>query len=421
MEDFEYGYKVELETFSGPLDLLLYLIRQEEVEIADVPIARITDQYLQHIEALEAINVNVAGEFLLLAATLMEIKSRMLLARHEGAGEEDEEDPRADLIRQLLEYKKFKDAARALAQRADAQALKFARGAAAALGLPERPPDEDLPLALGDLTPWDLVAAFKTILQQTSVDLSHHVALDRKSLAAYCTELLELLTERTTCTFREVFPRGADRMTIVGLFVALLELVRRRRVRAEQAAASGEIRIVLLDPTPLTEAELPVEGAPERVEGQGSRVEGAEGGSQGACRSSSDHASRITPHASSPPPVLLLDTVGELARVYALGTVVFVGGSLHPHGGHNIIEPSALAKPVLFGPHTDNFRDVTDELLAAAAAQCVADEGELEAACRRLLADPAAASVLGTRARQVVERHRGATERTLEAIGQFLP
>lgn len=117
-----------------------------------------------------------------------------------------------------------------------------------------------------------------------------------------------------------------------------------------------------------------------------------------------------------PDAVLLLDTVGELARVYALGTLVFVGGSLIPHGGHNIIEPSGLSKPVLFGPHTGNFRDVTDELLAHDAALCVADGAELEAACRRLLADPDAAAALGTRAREVVDRNRGATRRTLEAI-----
>ena len=114
--------------------------------------------------------------------------------------------------------------------------------------------------------------------------------------------------------------------------------------------------------------------------------------------------------------VLLLDTVGELGRVYALGTVVFVGGSLIRHGGHNIIEPSGLSKPVLFGPHTDNFRDVTDELLAHDAAVLVADEPALEAAVRRLLADPAAAKTLGTRAREVVDRNRGATRRTLDAI-----
>jgi len=118
--------------------------------------------------------------------------------------------------------------------------------------------------------------------------------------------------------------------------------------------------------------------------------------------------------------VIVLDTVGELARVYGLGTLVFVGGSLTPHGGQNTIEPSSVAKPVLFGPHTENFRDVNEELLAHGAARRVASGAELEAALRELLADPAAAADIGRRARQVVDNHRGATRRTIEALEPFL-
>jgi segregation and condensation protein A len=255
-DDFEYGYKVDLETFSGPLDLLLYLIRQNEVEIADIPIAQITDQYLAHIEVLQAVNVNLAGEFLVMAATLMELKSRMLLPKHDEEEGDEEEDPRADLIRQLLEYKKFKDAARTLGERAEDQALKFARGAAAALGLPEAEPEDDLPLVLGDVTAWDLVAAFKTILRQTQLDTSQRIVLDQKPVAAYCEELLERLGEREMATFRELFPEGASRGAVIGLFMALLELMRRHRVRAEQGSPEGEIRIVLLDRTPLAAGEI---------------------------------------------------------------------------------------------------------------------------------------------------------------------
>jgi len=118
--------------------------------------------------------------------------------------------------------------------------------------------------------------------------------------------------------------------------------------------------------------------------------------------------------------VILLDTVGELARVYGLGTIAFVGGSLTPHGGQNTLEPAGLAKPVLFGPYTSNFQDITDELLAHDAARRVADGAELEANLRELLTHPEAATALGKRARQVVDRHRGATRRTLEALGPFL-
>jgi len=121
-----------------------------------------------------------------------------------------------------------------------------------------------------------------------------------------------------------------------------------------------------------------------------------------------------------PGAVILLDTMGELAGVYGLGTVVFVGGSLIPHGGQNTLEPCALARPVLFGPHTANFRDVNEELLAHGAARRVADAAELEAALRDLLASPDAAADMGRRARQVVDTHRGATRRTIEALEPFL-
>ena len=250
----EYGYKVDLEVFSGPLDLLLYLIRQEEVEIADISLSRITDAYLQHLELMQQINVNVAGEFLLMAATLMEIKSRMLLPRAEQ--EEEEEDPRADLIRQLMEYKRYKDAARQLSGRADEQAMKFTRGAAAALGLPEREPEKDLPILLGEVSIWDLMAAFKVILRQTSLDTTRHIVLDEKPAIAYCNDLLDELRGRPNVTFRELFDPSAGRIAAINAFLALLELIRRRRVRVEQSGPQGNIRILLLDDTPVTEGEL---------------------------------------------------------------------------------------------------------------------------------------------------------------------
>lgn len=248
------GYRVELETFSGPLDLLLYLVRQNEVEITDIPIAEITDQYLRYLDLLGELNVNLAGEFLLMAATLMEIKSRMLLPRPEGE-EEEEEDPRADLIRQLLEYKKFKDAARQLADQAREQALRFPRGAAAVFGLPER--EEDLNLLLGEVSVWDLASAFEAILRQTSVAAAEtRIALDRRPAAAHCNELLKKLRARPVAAFAELFEPREGRMALINAFVALLELMRRRRVRAEQAGEGGEVRIVLLDDRPVSDTEL---------------------------------------------------------------------------------------------------------------------------------------------------------------------
>ena len=261
-EEESYGYKVDLEVFSGPLDLLLYLIRQDELAIADIPISRITDQYLAHIELLQQVNVNVAGDFLVMAATLMEIKSRMLLPRPETAGEEEVEDPRADLIRQLIEYKKFKDAARSLAARAGEQALKFPRGAAAALGVAERPAAEELPIDLGEVSIWDLLAAFKVILSQTTLDTTRHIVLDERPATTYCNDLLDDLRPRGAATLRELFDPAAGRAALINAFLALLELIRRRRVRVEQAGHHGEIRIVLLNDTPVSETELVTPQAP---------------------------------------------------------------------------------------------------------------------------------------------------------------
>ncbi len=258
-DEADLGYRVELEAFSGPLDLLLYLVRQNEVEITDIPIAEITDQYLRYLDLLKELNVNLAGEFLVMAATLMEIKSRMLLPRPEGE-EEEEEDPRADLIRQLLEYKKYKDAARELARKASAQSLKFPRGAAAAFGLPER--EEDLSLVLGEVSVWDLASAFEAILRQTTVAAETRIELDRRSAAAHCNELLEKLRRRPVATFAELFDPREGRMALINAFVALLDLIRRRRVRVEQAGDRGEIRVVLLDDRPVTESELIEEHRP---------------------------------------------------------------------------------------------------------------------------------------------------------------
>ena len=132
-------YRVNLDIFAGPLDLLLYLVRKEEVDIYDIPISHITEQYVKHIEILKALDIDLAGDFLVMAATLMEIKSAMLLPRAEldEDGEEDFSDPRAELIRQLLEYKKFKDAANFLSGYADQRKERFTRPDSVIAGLKE--------------------------------------------------------------------------------------------------------------------------------------------------------------------------------------------------------------------------------------------------------------------------------------------
>jgi len=249
-------YRVALDVYNGPLDLLLFLIRREEVDIYDIPIARITGQYLQYVDVLKQLDPEVAGEFLVLAATLMEIKSRMLLPKP-SAEETEEEivDPRLELVRQLLEYKKYKDAARSLEDAAGEQALKHPRRPV----LPPRDPEE---LELENLQIWDLFDAFNQLLEQTGRKQQvHEVTVDDTPLALHADDMLDSLQRAGgTQKFDEVFA-GRTRAEMIGLFLALLELIRRRCVRASQDHMFGPILIHLLSPTPFGEViEDGVEG-----------------------------------------------------------------------------------------------------------------------------------------------------------------
>lgn len=244
-------YRVALDIYSGPLDLLLYLIRREEIDIYDIPIARVTEQYLQYVELLRQLDPEVVSEFLVLASTLMEIKSRTLLPTP-PAEESDEPivDPRLELVRQLLEYKKFKDAARRLEDAADEQAMRFARSPV----LPPRAPEE---IELETIDVWDLFDAFKQILEQTGQrEAVHHVGVDDTPIALHAEDILDSI-ERAggTQKFDEIFA-GRTRPEMIGLFLALLELIRQNRVRASQDRPFGTILLHLLDRTPVNSADV---------------------------------------------------------------------------------------------------------------------------------------------------------------------
>ena len=244
-------YRVAIDVYNGPLDLLLYLIRREEIDIYDIPIARITRQYVEYAELLQQLDPEVAGEFLVLAATLMEIKSRMLVPR--PVAEETPEDlldPRLELVRQLLEYKKYKDAARQLEDAADEQAKKYARSPA----LPPRPTDE---MELEDVDIWDLFEAFNRLLEQTGQRQAvHHIGVDDTPITLHAEDILDSVQRAGGLQdFTEIFA-GRTRAEMVGLFLALLELIRQRRIRVTQDRNFGAIRLHLLDPTPLDAAEL---------------------------------------------------------------------------------------------------------------------------------------------------------------------
>jgi segregation and condensation protein A len=234
-------YRVNLDIFAGPLDLLLYLVRKEEVDIYDIPIAKITDQYVKYIEMMKEFDIDVAGDFLVMAATLMHIKSAMLLPREPGEalGEEDLTDPRAELIRQLLEYKKFKDAANLLAAAADERGERFNR------------PDTIIEQIKGDIEPainldqlsiWDLLEAFDKIMEATGAkfDISH--ISDDTPIDLYQIEILHRLQTDGPTNLVRIFEGRAGRLVMIGLFLAILELIRSQLVHAELPEADSSAK-----------------------------------------------------------------------------------------------------------------------------------------------------------------------------------
>jgi segregation and condensation protein A len=238
----ESDYKVKLEVFEGPLDLLLYLIKKEEVDIYDIPIERITNQYMEYLSLMKLLNLEVAGEFLVMAATLMYIKSRMLLPADQQVvdGEVEEgEDPRWELIRQLVEYKKFKDAALQLGRREEEQANIFVRqNPDAGIEI-----DADIPMA--DVSIFDLINAFNEVLKKANAKEDFREIYEEKfTVSDKIEEILYSLRDRTELVFRELFERASSRAEVVVTFLAMLELIRLKRLRVQQLEAFGEIHVV---------------------------------------------------------------------------------------------------------------------------------------------------------------------------------
>jgi segregation and condensation protein A len=236
-------YQVELDIFRGPMDLLLYLVKRNEVDIFDIPIAKITEQFLHHLEVLKLIDVERVGDFLVLASTLMEIKSRMLLPRSDDQVVE-EEDPRLELVRQLIEYKKFKDAAAVLEERAEYQATRMPRqGVDRQLAIPD--PSQQ-PIQQVEL--WDLVSAFGRLMRETLALAPKQIILDETPVQTYMERIVERLTLEGSLTFVQLFDPPHTRGRLIGMFLALLELIKARRITAEQSEPLGEIRVALLPP-----------------------------------------------------------------------------------------------------------------------------------------------------------------------------
>jgi segregation and condensation protein A len=237
-------YRVRLELFEGPLDLLLHLVKKNEVEITDIPVATITDQYLEYMALLHEMNLDVAGEFLVMAATLIYLKSRTLLPAPEVDAEEDDEgDPRAELVTRLLEYQRFRDAALELGQRPLLNRDVFARprGPVAEEEAAAEPGD----VAVEDASLGALLDAFRQVLRRSAAPLVHEVVRERVSVRECIEHVLARLRSTGGVTFAGLFPDGAARHRMIVTFLALLELMRLGVVRVRQPEPFGELSIGL--------------------------------------------------------------------------------------------------------------------------------------------------------------------------------
>jgi segregation and condensation protein A len=236
----ETDYKVKLEIFEGPLDLLLYLIKQDEIDIYEISLERITSQYLEYLQAFQELNIDIAGEFIVMAANLIYLKSRSLLPLDQQPPDEDaaEDDPRWDLIRQLIEYKKFKEAAGQLHTLALEQERIFAR-----TGIASGPPLL-APLPLGEVGIFQLINAFQTVLKRVEAreDL-REIFGEHFTVSEKIDSILQRVAGGEALKFSELFAGIAGRIEIVVTFLALLELIRLKQVRVTQANPFDEIEI----------------------------------------------------------------------------------------------------------------------------------------------------------------------------------
>lgn len=236
----QHDYEIRLEIFEGPMDLLLHLIRKNKVDIYDIPIALIMDQYLKYLDMMRILNIDVAGEFLEMAATLAYIKSRMLVPRLGSEDEEQEEDPRLELVRPLLEYVKIKEAAQTLASSLQLDRDVYVRSI----------PSEELWNAEGseemaEVGLFALVSALQEVLKRAEPEDFMEMSADTMRLKDKISQLMEILSGVSSITFHELFERKVRKLDIVLTFLAILELVRLQMVRAFQHQPSGIIRLYL--------------------------------------------------------------------------------------------------------------------------------------------------------------------------------
>ncbi len=247
-------YRVELDVYNGPLELLLFLIKKEEVDIHDIPISRITAQYLAHVELIRRIDINLAGEFLVLAATLMEIKSRMLnpqpvVESQSGVSTQELSDPRRELVEQLLQYKQFKDAANALARRADVEQQRFGRSGRREAGR--------TPLDIDDINLFTLIDAFNAIMASVGHSaFGHDVVYDDTPISLHQADILDRLMRDGSVTLQAMFTGRKSRSEMIGLFLAMLELIRMKKIIIEQIDPESPIGLRINPAAPAEDTVL---------------------------------------------------------------------------------------------------------------------------------------------------------------------
>jgi len=231
------NYRVDLPDFHGPLDLLLYLVKKNEVDVREIPIAKVAAQFQEYLALLQVADIELAGDFLVMAATLMEIKSRMLLPQSgdASAATAEADDPRRELVKQLVEYKKFKEAAARLEERADARQRRLPRQPVEPTAGPRGPP----PVQAVEL--WDLVSAFGRLLSETQALQPRQVVVDETPLSVHVDAIRARLASEPRVRFRDLFTPPYHRARLVGLFLAVLELIKSREVTLQQPEMFGDI------------------------------------------------------------------------------------------------------------------------------------------------------------------------------------
>jgi segregation and condensation protein A len=234
------SYQVAIDTFHGPLDLLLHLVKRNEVDVLDIPVAKLADQFLEYMQVVRELDVELAGDFLVMAATLMEIKARSLLPADQAAEAGEEDDPRRELVRQLLEYRRFKDAAAALEERAESASARVPRVAA-------EDPTPNGPPAVRAVELWDLVSAFARLMRETQTRTPTAVVVDDTPQHVYEQQIADRVRPEGRVAFRDRFTLPHHKARLIGLFLAVLELIKQRAIGAEQSDPFAEIWVVAVE------------------------------------------------------------------------------------------------------------------------------------------------------------------------------